>query len=1226
MRIAVVENLSRKAEDRHARDLLLQELEGPVAKARVEEIRSELGDGVVPARGRRGIRVDPMVVEQERALDGRFLLFSTDLSLDGRAMYREYFAKDAVEKAFRTSKGELSLGPVRYRRKDRLDAYATVVYVAHLLWSWAERRLQEKYPERSLSHAMRSLKNVAWVRFGVGKSVRQWATRLTTEQEKVLATVSAVQYVATYKQAANSGPERRNGGPNLLTPIRNHPRVVVNPFLREGIRAQYALLQWSDYPRFRDWIRDAVGSGLISPDDAEQLLVDFPDPRPVRPPSWEEDDGAEAKLRDPPDVGPLARLKPWGWITDERAMSLRLNAVRLRGLIGLDDEEALLDIQENALHVLGRCNNPEDWGENRRGLVYGMVQSGKTANMITLIHMAMAAGYRLFIILAGDKTSLRDQTQGRINAAFDLSNGSNLQSLVYSPTWREDYRNAGSGYLANFRYNDLARGESWSVIIVVKKHKDHLTELTSHIQLLKGHMASEGKDFGSTYPALILDDEADYASQNNDVYGTGNTIHNELVALRNAIPRNAYVGYTATPQACLSASTEDIVGYPRDFIWLLEPYMDQREDGQYAPRSYLGAWEVFWDYDRWLVHEMGRDEWPHHERDPRGRHSGIYVPDRDPTKRGQLTTEDRLYEVETAFLEEVLGRQRRPIPALSRALIDFLLGCGVRWWRYWKEAGGGELPSTELIERQYPYHAAMIHLSVKQENQERIVQIAQRQWAEVVQAKRAFDPARSPADDLFRDRLRRQQERTAGLLRRPSPPWEELSYFIDRAIEIAGRPIKDPNSPTYEPYASGQFVYLLNSSDSGMELAYAKDVDDEVRTKKAAIIVGGQILSRGLTVEGLSVSVFGRTAEMPLGDATLQMGRWFGHRMKDIDLVSIHLQRQVRQLMRELADADRYLRLQIKDSIFHGHRPDRILLELRNSPSFRATSPSKSAFLMDDGGNMAFSGKLALLDEPSFRVEDILFNRARLEHFEDSHVGSEVFSRARLYCDVNPDEAIELLSGFRCDPDASQVSFSKYATYLRDWRDRARQDLPRLPRINIAVMKRWPMDRQRLTTIARPCTVEEARESVTGRFGSIVGGAAHAGEAAYRGDAFLDKGPEWHRSPGDVPRERASGDDILIVFYGLHPNYIAKRLWDSSLSDGNHPEGDWKPTPRIELQRGDLGYVDPGGRPVEDLAVLTFAAWTPGGGPRYAVKVNRLIPVTEVLQHGRQQSTDEIAQ
>jgi hypothetical protein len=195
MRIAVVENLSRKAEDRQARDLLLQELEGPVSRARLKEIRQELGDVIVPSAGRRGFHVDPTAVERERVLDGRFLLFSTDLSLDGQQMYRTYFAKDAVEKAFRTSKGELSLGPVRYRRKDRLDAYATVVYVAYLLWSWAERRLQEKYPERHLSEALRALESVSWVRFGATKSVREWCTRLTNEQKELLTALGATEFL-----------------------------------------------------------------------------------------------------------------------------------------------------------------------------------------------------------------------------------------------------------------------------------------------------------------------------------------------------------------------------------------------------------------------------------------------------------------------------------------------------------------------------------------------------------------------------------------------------------------------------------------------------------------------------------------------------------------------------------------------------------------------------------------------------------------------------------------------------------------------------------------------------------------------------------------------------------------------------------------------------------------------------------------------------------------------
>ena len=194
MRIAVVENISRKAEDRKARDLLLKELDGPLSKDRLKEIKKELGTVIVSTKGRRGFEVDEGAVKIERALDGRFLLFSTNLSLDGQEMYKTYFAKDAIEKVFRTSKGDLSLGPVRYRRKDRLDAYATVVYMAYLLWSWAERRLQKKYPSMHLSEAMRVVENVSWVRFGAGKSVREWTTRLTTKQEEILSAVGAPTY------------------------------------------------------------------------------------------------------------------------------------------------------------------------------------------------------------------------------------------------------------------------------------------------------------------------------------------------------------------------------------------------------------------------------------------------------------------------------------------------------------------------------------------------------------------------------------------------------------------------------------------------------------------------------------------------------------------------------------------------------------------------------------------------------------------------------------------------------------------------------------------------------------------------------------------------------------------------------------------------------------------------------------------------------------------------
>jgi hypothetical protein len=57
-----------------------------------------------------------------------------------------------------------------------------------------------------------------------------------------------------------------------------------------------------------------------------------------------------------------------------------------------------------------------DW--DRRGMVVGQVQSGKTANYTGLICKAVDAGYKLIIVLAGMQDSLRSQTQLRLDEGF----------------------------------------------------------------------------------------------------------------------------------------------------------------------------------------------------------------------------------------------------------------------------------------------------------------------------------------------------------------------------------------------------------------------------------------------------------------------------------------------------------------------------------------------------------------------------------------------------------------------------------------------------------------------------------------------------------------------------------------------------------------------------------------------------------------------------------------
>ncbi|MCB0187375.1 MAG: hypothetical protein KDE31_24070, partial [Caldilineaceae bacterium] len=86
--------------------------------------------------------------------------------------------------------------------------------------------------------------------------------------------------------------------------------------------------------------------------------------------------------------------------------------------------------------ILGHLQDPLSEGTswNRRGLVIGHVQSGKTANYTGLIARAADAGYKFIVVIAGIHNNLRRQTQQRIDEAF-IGRSSNP----------EDRRNIGVG-------------------------------------------------------------------------------------------------------------------------------------------------------------------------------------------------------------------------------------------------------------------------------------------------------------------------------------------------------------------------------------------------------------------------------------------------------------------------------------------------------------------------------------------------------------------------------------------------------------------------------------------------------------------------------------------------------------------------------------------------------------------------------------------------------------
>lgn len=112
--------------------------------------------------------------------------------------------------------------------------------------------------------------------------------------------------------------------------------------------------------------------------------------------------------------------------------------------------------------------------------------------------------------------------------------------------------------------------------------------------------------------------------------------------------------------------------------------------------------------------------------------------------------------------------------------------------------------------------------------------------------------------------------------------------------------------------------------------------DDDPQT---VIVVGGNTLSRGLTLEGLVSSYFVRNASAY--DTLLQMGRWFGYRVGWEDLPRIWMTDELRGWFRDLALVEFEVRDEIEMLVAQGMRPADIGIRIRQHPAMAITSAAK---------------------------------------------------------------------------------------------------------------------------------------------------------------------------------------------------------------------------------------------------------------------------------------------
>jgi len=633
---------------------------------------------------------------------------------------------------------------------------------------------------------------------------------------------------------------------------------------------------------------------------------------------------------------------------------------------------AVRSIDDATDRILGALEDPTGSREfDRRGLVVGHVQSGKTANYSALIAKAADTGYRLFIVLTGIHNQLRQQTQRRLNA--ELVGGE--PGGVPFPTeerrrWLPYTTTELRGDFSPGTVNTAALSVGHPALIVAKKNAAVLRRLNQWLEMLPAATRD-------TLPVLVVDDEADQASPNTrgnrpfpevDEDGDDEELAqmladsppsriNELIRrLLDGFPHVGYVAYTATPFAnvLIDHQAEDRYAgpdlYPRSFIVDLP-----RPHGYYGPERIFGSDE---DADSTAMDVI--------------RH----VPDDD---RHFLVPHSR---------DDVADFQPELPESLRAAIDDFVLAAAARYQR-----GAGDEPATMLV-----------HTSHYTRVQERLHDVVANYMGEL------------------RDEWR--YNRQQGLEQRLRQRWDDDFRRVTRAenvaLDVGFDAVRDHVGSLLEhPIQTLQ----LNSASEDI-LDYERDGSLKV------VVVGGNRLSRGLTLEGLLVSYYVRRANAY--DTLMQMGRWFGFRSGYADLTRIYTTIELEQWFRDLVSVEAEVRHDIRRYAEEGLTPLEFGVRIRRHPALLVTDRLKMRSARVE--SMSFAGQLVQTIVFPFSDRDWL--RANIDatrRFVGTLGGPEVGAAVAqpMWRGVPWQSIVEFLESYEMDPSAVRVNRGLLINFLR---------------------------------------------------------------------------------------------------------------------------------------------------------------------------------------------------
>ena len=582
----------------------------------------------------------------------------------------------------------------------------------------------------------------------------------------------------------------------------------------------------------------------------------------------------------------------------------------------------------------------DGWPETRvrRGLVMGAVQSGKTASMLGLAAKSLDAGVDAVVVLAGTRVALWRQTFERLTTQLDQPGPEPIAQSsrrTVLPSLRamhggDELPPLARLYALNGPQSQRMLQTRRPLLCVAMKNIHHIRALADTI---RRHLLPAIEVSGRPFHLLVLDDEADDGSildarveQSVDpVLGDLKQIPRAIVDLWEERPHTGetaseqlyvtYVGYTATPQANFLQSDHNPLA-PRDFVVALRTAYDV---GTHEPRqtTYI---------------------------EPQG-HASYY-------------TGGETYYRKLTDAPLVLAPAPTEIEAARQALLAFLTAGAVRLWREPQRLGmvdarSAVFDSLAAARASLPRpHTMLVHPSSVIDDQfdaaAVLVQAAGAGSREAAMARVRSGNRDLPVEQLIESLTERESD------------WLEWldAYQVSAAgVATAFSTFTAPDTPGRDDWPAirdllqhqvipGTRIAIVNSDPAADDRPSFDPVERPdgwgAQRDLCTIFVSGNVMSRGITLEGLATTLFMRRSDEPMADTQMQMQRWFGYRGRDLELCRVFVPRQQQDLFAAYHEADEALR--------------RDVIQLMNENPTAAPTPQ-----VLQGRNFAATGKLANL-------------------------------------------------------------------------------------------------------------------------------------------------------------------------------------------------------------------------------------------------------------------------